>query len=186
MFDWELGRNYWVSKSLALRPFVGIKGGWINQRIDSKWINPNLPSSLYFNRGTEEIKNDFWGIGPSLGVNTKWLLYASQTQWFSLFGDFSGAMMWGHWTFSDQYKNDLSQTVNIHLQNVNNAATMVRILMGFEWDLNFKQDQYRLTSKIGYEMQFWLDQLQFYSFTAGRQNSQLTLQGGTLEFCLNF
>ena len=40
MFDWDLGRSFWASPSIALFPFIGIKGGWIDQSIHSKWINP--------------------------------------------------------------------------------------------------------------------------------------------------
>lgn len=35
VFDWELGRAFWVSKALSLRPFIGLKGGWIHQSIHS-------------------------------------------------------------------------------------------------------------------------------------------------------
>jgi len=30
MMDWELGRKYWVSRDLSMRPFIGFKGGWID------------------------------------------------------------------------------------------------------------------------------------------------------------
>ncbi len=186
VFDWELGRNFWVSESLALRPFLGLKGGWIHQSIHSKWRNPNLPSPEFFNLGIENLKNNFWGIGPEMGINTKWVLYTGQSQCFSLFGDFSGAMMWGHWSFSDAFKNDIDQKISVDVKNINGGASMLRSLMGFEWNADLKQQRYRFSTKLGYEMQFWLDQLQFYSFTGGRLDNQLTLQGGTLEFCFDF
>lgn len=186
IFDWELGRNFWVSKSLALRPFLGIKGGWIHQSIHSKWRNPELFGAEFFDVGTENLKNNFWGIGPAAGLNTKWNLYAGQKHSLNLFGDFSGALMWGHWSFSDTFKNDIPQRVSIRLQNLNGGAAMLRTFMGFGWDVNFSQNQYRFSTKLGYEMQFWLDQLQFYSFTGGRLVNELTLQGGTLELCFDF
>lgn len=186
MFDWELGRNFWVSRSLALRPFLGVKGGWIDQSIHSKWQNPHVSNAEFFNLGTEDLKNNFWGIGPQAGINTKWNLFASQSQSFNLFGDISGALMWGHWSFSDLFRNDLGQQVSIDLQDINSGASMLRTFMGIGWDANFNQNRYLFCAKLGYEMQFWLDQLQFYSFVGGRLNNGLTLQGGTLEFCFNF
>jgi hypothetical protein len=185
MFDWELGRNFWASKSLALRPFLGIKGGWIHQSIRSKWQHPNLSGDKFFNSGIESLKNNFWGIGPEAGINTHWNLFANQSQ-FYLFGNFSGALMWGHWSFDDQFRNDIQQKVSINLQNINGGASMLRTLMGFGWDIYIIQNRYRFSSKLAYEMQFWLDQLQFYSFTGGRLVNELTLQGGTLEFCFDF
>lgn len=186
MFDWELGRNFWVSKSLALSPFLGIKGGWIHQSIHSKWQNPDLSGPEFFNTGVENLKNNFWGIGPEAGINMTWSLVTTGQSQFYLFGDFSGALMWGHWSFSDIFENDLQQKVSVNLQNINGGASMLRTFMGFGWDANFSQNHYRFSTKLGYEMQFWLDQLQFYAFTGGRLVNELTLQGGTLEFCFNF
>lgn len=186
MFDGGLGRNFWVSKALALRPFLGVKGGWIHQSIHSKWNNAQLLGFQLFHVGTENLKNNFWGVGPEVGINTKWNLFAGPCHCFSLFGDFSGALMWGHWSFGDLFENDVHEQVSIHLPNLNSGASMFRTWMGFVWDVSFGQDRYRFSTKLGYEMQFWLDQLQFYSFTGGRLDNELTLQGGTLEFCFNF
>ncbi len=189
IFDWELGRNFWVSRSLALRPFVGAKGGWIHQSIDSTWKNPSFIGSQFtnpkfFSTGTENIKNNFWGIGPSLGINTTWNLYTNACQLFNLFGDLSGALMWGHWTFHDAFNNDVEQRVTVNLQNINSGATMIRTFMGLGWDVYLSQ--YHFSTKLGYESQFWLDQLQYYSFVGGRLSNALTLQGGTLEFCFDY
>lgn len=185
MFDWELGCNYCVSKSLLFRPFLGLKGGWIDQSIRSVWENPDFLGFSFFTIGIEKLKNDFWGVGPITGIDTKWILFSNQRH-FYLFGDFSGALMWGHWSFSDVFENDLSQQVTVDLQNIKGGASMLRTFMGFGWNTNFCKNQYRFSTKIGYEMQFWLDQLQFYSFTGGRLVNELTLQGGTLELCFEF
>lgn len=186
IFDWEVGRHFWVSKALAVRPFVGLKGGWIHQSIHSKWKNASLLNFLLFNVGIEDIKNRFWGIGPTVGVNTKWILFAAQNHLFGLVGDFSGALMFGHWSFSDRYKNDRQQRVTVDSQNFKSGAAMIRTFLGFEWSGDFSEKRFRFSTKLGYEMQFWLDQLQFYSFTGGRLDNALTLQGGTLGFRFDF
>ena len=191
LFDWELGRAFWVSRALSLRPFVGLKGGWIPQSMRTKWQNPDLSLSQYagaepFNSATENLENNFWGLGPSGGLSTKWNLVAGQRQSFSLLGDLSGSIMYGHWTFADQYINDIQQEVSIQLSAINSGAAMLRTFVGFEWDADFSQDQYHFSTRLGYEMQFWLDQLQFYSFDTGRLNNELTFQGGTLGFRFDF
>ena len=186
MFDWELGRNFWVSRSLALRPFLGVKGGWIDQSIHSTWKNPALTGAEFFSVGRENLKNNFWGIGPEAGLNIQWNLFADEKQSFNLFGNFSGALMWGHWRFSDLFENSIQQKVKVRLNQIKSGASMVRTFMGFEWSSYFNKNRHRFSTKLGYEMQFWLDQLQFYSFVGGRLTNQLTLQGGTLEFCLDY
>lgn len=191
MFDWELGRAFSVSRALSVRPFVGLKGGWIHQSIHSKWKHPDLSDPKYagatpFTTATENLKNNFWGLGPSAGLNTKWSLLRSQRHLLNLFGDFSGAIMWGHWTFRDAYRNDIGQKVSIDVSPIDGGASMLRMLMGLEWGININAGQSRFSTRLGYEMQCWLDQLQFYSFDAGRLSDELTFQGGTLEFRFDF
>jgi len=185
MFDIELGRSFWVSRSLALRPFVSVKGGWIHQSIHSEWQNPDLSAPVYFSVGTENLKNNFWGIGPGAGINTEWSLFQGESSYY-LFGDFSAALIWGHWSFGDIFQNDLPQHVSIHLQPINGGASTLRTFMGFGWDSECKKRCYRVSAKLGFEIQFWLDQLQFYSFTGGRLVNELTLQGGTFELLFDF
>jgi hypothetical protein len=189
VLDWELGRNFWVSQSLALRPFLAAKGGWINQSIHSVWKNPDfgtLTNPVPFNIGKEHVENNFGGVGPAAGLNMKWNLFESSCHYLHLFGDFSGALMWGHWSFHDVYKNDANEEVIVKLKAVNSAATMVRSFMGLEWNISLNDDQYQFSTKLGYETQFWLDQLQFYSFIGATLDTALTLQGGTFEFTFNY
>lgn len=189
MFDWDLGRNFWVSKSLALHPFAGLKGGWIHQSIHSVWENPAFVGPQFvnpqpFGTGLEKVKNHFSGIGPSFGINSKWNLHESSRQLLNLFGDFSGALMWGHWMFRDFFDNDIGEHISVGMQNINSGATTIRAFMGLGWEIYW--NQWHLSTKLGYETQFWLNQLQYYSFIGGRLSHQLTLQGGTFEFAFDF
>ncbi|MBS0653751.1 MAG: hypothetical protein JSR39_09560, partial [Verrucomicrobia bacterium] len=186
IFDWELGRSFWVSKALSLRPFLGLKGGWIDQSIHSKWVDPDVAAPLFFHSGKENLKNNFWGVGPSAGLNTKWMALDVNNHRLWLFGDLSGAIMYGHWTFSDAFRNDIDQKVKVKLSHLNSGATMVRTWMGLGWDVLFSRGRYQFAAQLGYEMQFWFDQLQYYSFDDGRLVNELTLQGGTLEFRFDF
>jgi hypothetical protein len=186
VFDWELGRKFWISSSLSLRPFLGLKGGWIHQTIHSKWLIPNIPNPSSFGTAKENLKNNFWGVGPSGGLNTKWQLGTLRSHIFSLFGDFSGAILLGRWTFGDIYKNAVPIVISTKNSNIYGAASMLRGLMGFEWDTHFNREQYYFSMKVGFESQFWLDQLQFYSFDIGKQDQALTLQGATIDFAFEF
>lgn len=185
MFDFDFGRNIWKNKPLSLYLFCGLKGGWINQFIHTKWINPFVPSYQYFNIGRENLKNNYLGIGPKFGVNSKFKPFKNQRS-FYVFGDFSTALMWGHWSFFDKYQNDIDQEVLVDLHDINSGSTMFQTFLGFGWDKNFNQNRNYFSAKLGYEMQFWLDQLQFYSFTGGRLVNMLTMQGGTFELNFDF
>lgn len=186
IFDVELGRNFWMSKSVKLRPFIGAKGGWIDQCIHSKWYKPHLDKAPFFNLGIENIKNNFWGIGPEMGINSTWTLFTGNHHSFSFFEDISGALMYGHWSFGDVFNNDSNQKIIIDSQPINGGASMLRLCTGLAWNAEWRQNRYQWCTKLGYEAQCWLNQLQFYSFTGGRLCNQLTLQGVTFEFCFGF
>ena len=94
--------------------------------------------------------------------------------------------MWGHWSFHDFFHNELNQQVKVLVPSVNSGATMIRSFMGLGWSASPEQTKVRFSTRIGYEAQFWLDQLQFYSFVGGTLDTALTLQGGALELSVDF
>lgn len=182
VFDLELGRTFKIDDFLKLRHFIGIKGGFINQNINSNWQNPTIQTN--FTNAEENLKNNFWGIGPSIGIDTTWPIYKANNGTLNIFGNFSGALLWGHWSFKDQYENNAQESVSINLNTINGAASMARALIGFKWDVNL--DNADLTMRLGYEAQVWFNQLQYYSFNMGRLNNLMSLQGAVLGFCFYF
>lgn len=183
MFDAEIGRSFCATDCLSLRPFIGLKGGWINQTIDTTWKDPTNPA-LVFTEAIENLENDFWGIGPSAGLNMDWFLFATQCHRFSLFNDLSGALMFGHWTLKDRYRNDGPEKVTIDFPGINGAATTVRDFVGLAWKR--EGECVCFTVRIGYEAQVWLGQLKLYTLNVGRLDNVLTLQGGTVDFRIAF
>lgn len=182
--DWELGRSYCMSNGLSMRPFLGIKAGWINQLIHARYDGLIIDEVFTNNYGKEHLKNNFFGIGPSVGLNSKWKLYNRRSPFFSLFGDFSTALLWGTWTCSDVYKNTLLYTSCVNTPKSSLGALAFRGFMGIEWDMCINEDKSHVTAKIGYEMQFWLNQLRINTFQLQRLQEDLTLQG--ITFCCRF
>jgi len=186
IFDVELGRTFLIGKSVEFHPFIGAKVGSIHQCVHSKWYKPQLDEAPFFNLGIENIKNNFWGIGPEVGINSTWALFTGNHHAVSFFGDMSGALMYGHWAFGDVFNNDVSPKIIIDSQPINGGASMLRIGTGLAWNVEWGQNRYQWCTKVGYEVQCWLNQLQFYSFTGGRLGNQLTLQGVAFEFRFGF
>lgn len=184
MFDWELGREFLVSRSLSLRPFVGLKGGWIHQSIEAKYINLSINSAPTQNIGIEHLKNDFWGVGPMGGIHTKWRVRDYGSHFLDLFGDFSTAGMWGSWANSDTYHSSVPATSTVNTKNSSLGALMCRGFMGIGWDVDFNKSHF--AAKLGYEMQIWFNQLRFATFQLQRLHNDLTLQGVTLNCQLDY
>lgn len=190
IFDLELGRSFMIDNILTLRPFVGLKGGTINQRINTGWQGPNtlvakVPVPITsFNAATENLTNYFTGIGPSFGLNTTWPIVKFSQGSFNLVGDFSAAFLWGLWRFSDRYQTDGPYAVTVTVDDVNGAAPMTRAYVGLEWIRSFSEKA--ITLSLGYEAQIWFDQIQFNSLNSGRLNDIMSLQGCVLNFSVNF
>ncbi len=191
MCDWELGRSYWVSQCLLFRPFMGLKGGWIHQSILSNWniveqsIPGSSPMSVHYT-SQENLKNNFWGIGPTSGIGTQWKLAGFGSHLLSLFGDFSASMLWGTWNFSDEYENSSPYEISVNVQPQNLGCLMVRGFMGLGWETCFSRQGTRFSMQVGYETQLWFNQLQIPTFQQLCLHGDLTLQGGTLSSRFDF
>lgn len=176
MIDWELGRNCSISKALCLRPFIGLKGGWIHQTLDAKI---DLVSFV----GTENLQNRFWGIGPSGGVNTQWEMGRFSSHSFNLLGEFASAMMWGNWNVKDVYKNPTAE-VPVRSNMTSLGSLTLRGFLGIGWDTH--TCRYGFAVKLGYEMQIWFNQLRIPTLQQLPVHGDLTLQGGTFNARFDF
>lgn len=183
MVDADLGHTFNPLDSISVRPFVGIKGGTINQSIHSAWQEQLFNSTLY--SATEDLKNNFYGVGPSFGIDTVWRLKNN----VRIRGDFSTAFLWGHWDIQDTYFRPATllglipeTTISSHTNNAMLGAFMARYFLGLEWTLHTKV---LVTLKAGYEMQFWSNQLRLPVFQALPIHGDLTLQGATCGISIN-
>ena len=192
--DLEVRRSFHIAANLTVRPFAGLKAAIINQSLDSTWRQPiNTSEKTYlFTSATEDLQQDFWGIGPSLGATLEMPLHTSSRYTLRLFGTPSGSLMFGHWTFKDLYINDgptsttiaTPTSIAIDTSPITGAATMISGVMGVEWKQCFPRAT--TTVRIGYEAQVWLNQMQFYSYNMGRLNNLTSLHGGILELCIHY
>lgn len=180
--DAELGHNFEIAPCFMLRPFIGLKAAFINHDIRSTWQNPIVATT--FNSATENLKNDFWGIGPSIGLNTRWAMYQNEKNSFNIIADATGSLLLGNWRFKDLYTNNTPASVAVHLRSITGATSMTRGLLGIEWVGCIAGANIGL--RLGYELQVWFNQVQYYSFNMGRLSNLMSLQGGVLGFNVNF
>lgn len=177
-----LGKSYFVSKYLALRPHFGLTSAWIQQHRHARF--KNLPISSLKLRG----KNNFWGIGPRLGVDSQFYL----GRHFSLYGDIAGALLWGHFHVKEKERDIAtgSEIYDLH-DHLHRMVATVGFSLGLSFETNFFDDSSHFMIKAGYEGQYWWRQNQwpiFNSFAVDftRQSEDLNLQGLTVDFRLDF
>lgn len=170
--DLEASHKVILGKSLIIRPSIGIKGASINQTIHANW------NALVY-VATEKVENNFLGAGPSFGIAGDWNLYGP----LNLIGNFSTAFLWGRWNVNDTYKRPSAlfglvtpTTINTSMKRSMFGTLMLDYFVGLEWRHSGRS---HVTLQLGYEMQYWANQLRLPTFQQLPLHGDLTLQGGT-------
>lgn len=185
MLDWDLGRNFLASKFLSIRPAIGLRGGWITQKIHSDWTTPNF-LNLFFLSAKENLHQRFKGIGPKGAVSGKWCFGDVKTHSFSLLYELDADYLWGHWTIRDKFSDNLSTEIHVITTDRNFGSFVVHCFFGFAWDVNFYWDRMHFGLQLGYEIEDWYNQCQIFTDTSGSQNNDLILQGLNLGLNIDF
>jgi hypothetical protein len=182
--DLAISHAFNASKSLLIRPAIGVKAATINQTINTDWNATLFSFPLY--TSTEKVTNNFTGIGPELGINGIWNFYQN----FSLVGDVSTALMWGRWNVRDTYSRPSAlsglvkaTTINTSMTNSKLGTPMYQAFLGLQW---VYESTYQVKFLLGYEMQYWANQLRVPTFQLLPLHGDLTLQGGTCGISISF
>ncbi|MBX3719174.1 MAG: MOMP family protein [Parachlamydiales bacterium] len=179
----ELGRNFFVSKFLSVRPAFGLVTTWFNQNRRIRYVadSPYLKLNIHGH-------NDFWGIGPRAGFTGEWFL----GEHFGLFGSATGALLWG--TFDVHEEENSSAAGKIYDLNfdTHHFSPMLGFQLGIAYDVNFHNNQNHFGVKVAYENQYWWRQNQFPNFSGSpslyweHDSEDLSMQGLTVDFRFDF
>ncbi|WP_437225128.1 Lpg1974 family pore-forming outer membrane protein [Planctomicrobium sp. SH661] len=188
MFDADLGKKFRPTDSLMLRPTVGLRGGWIDQSIRSSFQAEYKFLGLHFDQDLQEnMRNDFWGIGPKVGIESVLNLWKREQCHFNLIANFSAAYLVGHWSISDvtNYLTTIDglpttsqRTVDVPKRDF--GAVAFQAVVG----LNFESP--RWSGTFGYELNDWLNQCQIMDDATGPHNNDLLLQGLTARLAFRW
>ncbi len=193
MIDLDLGREFFVSKWMTIRPFMGLRTTWVNQRFNANYNDPIPASSVA--SFSSKATNKYWGIGIHSGMNTQWGLGAG----FSLYGNAAFSILNGFFKVKDyeatQYTNG---THNDNIGNIDSfrvGRVISELAMGLRWDTMFADDRCHFGIQGGWEQLMFFGQNQFKHFygsfisNAGAyfaNQGDLTFQGWTLAARLDF
>lgn len=183
MFDLDLGRAFYISNHLLVRPSIGMKAGWISQIIHSHWSRL-IDSIPIF--AEENLKQSFAAGGAKGGVNTKWFLGNTQKHFFSLIGTFEAGYLWGQWSIQDKYEDTLATIIYTKTTPRSFGSFMLHCFAGLGWDVNFDNDRAHFAFKLGYEIEDWFNQCQIFTDINGAQNNDLILQGLSASLGFDF
>jgi len=185
--DLELGRNFFVSRRLALRPHVGLKGSWQEQHYDIDYVfttissGPN-PNNVTFIKQTV----DFWGVGIRTGLNGSWYFNRN----WSFYGDLGLSGLWSRFktkrvdTAVDTTTGSTFKPYNI--ENIHHQITPVLELgFGLQEEVWWHRGRYHVAIRAGWEEQVWFNMNQFDDLQ-DTPHGNLDLQGLTVRARFDF
>lgn len=147
----ELGRNYFVSEHLSMRPNYGLLASWVwsTNKISysgGDFLNEN---SVY----TRDHSNWF-GIGPQFGLNTSWGLGKG----IAIFADTKGALMYGRFKVQHEEHYSLStDNPDVEISAYGHRLIpYVQAILGLSYNFFSDNNKNSFTLRAGYNVQFFL------------------------------
>lgn len=154
----ELGRKFFISPKLVLRPFGGVRGNWsrmfLKVRGNYDGIGLGVNNGLAQER-TRRTQN-FWGVGLTGGLDTKWHI----TRNWSVFIDWAFALIYGPFDIRTHLQAQAIDTngqvtVNFDQRFSHNDIYALQqiydLAMGFRWELPIYNSAFRIRFDVGWE-----------------------------------
>ncbi len=173
LIDFELGRNFWTSRLVSLRPFIGLRFAQINQDFEiqhkgGSWSaltsGPTFsPSQLAYNNQVD-ISNDYKGVGLRAGFDTFWNLGCG----WALTGDLATSIIYGRFNVDHDESNRQATTphykssiLETH-ESFRASRAMLDLALGIQWGGLFCDCKYGITVNLGWEHHLFFDQNQMW------------------------
>jgi len=177
--DLELGRNFFISRCLKLRPHFGMKGTWQKQDFPIKGVLS--PDGISFLEYTNKL--DYWGVGIRTGLDSSWQF----SPCLSAIGEVAISALWeGYKTKRKVVSAELLLTEVDFTSECHRINPVLELLLGMRWETWFCCDAYHFAIDGGWEIQWWNDQNHFSTIQGPDLLGDLYLQGFTLKFRFDF
>ena len=198
VLDLEMGRDFYVSKYLTLRPFGGLKFSWMKQHYDVDYNNvlfvgdqglPGIDNPLEVIPLASDVFLDFnqkqFGVGLRVGMDTAWYF----CKWLGVYGDLALTGLWNR--FNEKRETTVVATQGTwdleHIRDkVFDVTGVLEIGLGLFFDWTWHNDDYRFILSAGWETQVWFNQNNFIYLMNSNAPGNLSFQGFTLEAGFGF
>ncbi|NGX39522.1 MAG: hypothetical protein KR126chlam1_00852 [Chlamydiae bacterium] len=162
LLDLENGRDFFVSRCLSMRPFVGLRTAWIRQKFDVDYLEipegPNNPLSPNPQHKIDQ-RLRYWGIGIRGGLNTQWCLGAG----FSLFSNFSTSLLYNYYKATHEEKEEGGELFKVkNFYHLGSSITDMQIGIRFDWSTC--DECFHIGLDFGWEQHYFPCQQQFITF----------------------
>lgn len=165
--DLVLGRRYWVSPCLTVRPFIGLRGAWTDVRfaVNSKreftstaFQLDNTTVLTYQDRFTTRA----WGVGIIGGLEPTWYF----TRCFALYGEVGVGALWGEFEIKKREKfvvtSSMPALTNSYRDSGKKQQTQMTPLLdlglGLRCERTWCCERFRTALDLGWEHHVYFDQ----------------------------
>ncbi|CAM0117902.1 Lpg1974 family pore-forming outer membrane protein [Rhabdochlamydiaceae symbiont of Dictyostelium giganteum] len=148
--DWQLGREFFVSKWLILRPFMGVRGFWSHRPLH---VNYTVQSTTTSAISQVDAAVRYRAGGALAGLDSQWGLGMG----LSVFSQADVSLLYGKTRLHDkQYQTALDgktflTTGDDEQQVWSIMHSMVDLGLGIRWDRLLSDDNYRVRVQLGWE-----------------------------------
>jgi hypothetical protein len=167
LVDLELGRMYWNSRRLNLRPFIGLRYASIKQafHIEHKggsFDNAAPDDSVVLNE--VDLDNDFTGAGARVGLDSLWNLGCG----WAIYGDFAFSLISGkfaidHNEMNRRVQTPFSKSKVMEIEDFfRNNVMIVDLGIGVQYQTLLCDCDYALAVSLGWEQHFFPSQNQLW------------------------
>ncbi len=189
--DLSIGNEFSIGNCVCLRPYIGVRGAWINQRYHTDYHSLFMYSVFGPGEGVIpfdsdlNIKQNFSAGGIRTGMGFNWDFACG----WSLCGNVSASLLYAHYkyrmsalgaTFDTRQPTPSLIPVDGTLEDqYNRVRANFEESIGLQWTGCFWQ--YQVFVKIGYELSQWIDQNDFINVYSSVESRPLNLSGETTE-----
>lgn len=160
--DLELGRKFWISRTLSLRPYGGLRGHWSRTylRIKGNFEGTDAASPVGFLEETDRYHQRFWGVGLLGGIETAWHI----TKNWSVFIDGALSLIYGPFNQKTSFKQFATNpagvqttlvSTNMRHDDIYTLQSIYDLAIGLRWETTLYNEAYRLLFDAGWENHFW-------------------------------
>ncbi|MEN9344210.1 MAG: hypothetical protein RLZZ453_997 [Chlamydiota bacterium] len=189
VLDLDLGREFFVSKWLTLRPHGGLRTNWIHQNMHIFYGHLAATDFPATPNANVTMSDHWWGLGLEGGLDTQWGLGGG----WSVFGNMSAAVLYGLHEMENENNLIDGATFATLSDSYHITHPMLDFIVGLRWDHLFCNDRFHIGFDLGWEHHLFLSQNQFPVFVdeanAGAfvaNQGDLTLQGWTFSARFDF
>ena len=158
----DLNRALYIDRNFSIEPHMGFKLSFIYDEVKSEFSrngsDTSFASTTHLN--SNELKRrqgtNFWGIGPSMGVNTNWDLCSD----LSLFFEGATSVLLGYSKAEDHlsYSALANSETDSYSPHISVFSPTLQTLLGLKYEKAFFQNTQRIIARIGWDTTFFWNQ----------------------------